>query len=114
MNKCITKPHRNMWLDLQFVLFASSVSFHEYGVKNITHLASGLFLQSHELVEDLTDLKGPVLSSEGQTASAREGPTAISFPPTEIRCYYIVQIVFPLYRIETVYKYHTSSRRVTA
>lgn len=80
--------------------------------KNIMHLASGLFLQSHELVEDLTDLKGSV--AKGQRASAREGPMAVSFLPTEIRCYYIVQIAFPLYRIEVVYNYHISSQRVGA
>lgn len=78
------------------------------------HLASGLSLQSHELVEDLTDLKRSVLSSEGQRAGAREGPLAISFPLTEITCNSLVQIPFPLYRIETVYKYHVFSRRVTA
>lgn len=49
------------------------------------HLLSDLFLQSYELVEDLTNLKGSVLSSEGQRARAREGPMAISFPPTELQ-----------------------------
>lgn len=92
------------------VPFASSVSFCEYGpLRTLTHVVSCLLLQSLKLVEDLEwlgiDLKGTAIPSQGQRVFTMENPTAISFLPTQIRCYYSVQMAFLLYRIKIVYKH---------
>lgn len=120
VNTFITVPPRNMWLNLQKhgVLFASSVSFHEYGVLRTKCIWLLVCFCSHVswLRTDRfsAELKESGLSSESQRASAREGPTAIPFPPTKIRCYYIVWMAFPLYRIGIIYKHHIASQRVAA
>lgn len=49
--QCLIEIRGLIWKSMVFCLHPRI-----WGVKNIMHLASGLFLQSRELVEDLIDL----------------------------------------------------------
>lgn len=120
VNKFIPMLSRNVWLSLPKACSICIQSFLSWTwtIKNIAHLVSWLLLQSRKLVEALewcsADFKGTVLSSQGQRTNARESSTAIFFPPTQIICHYCVQMAFPLYRTETVYKQNIAAQRVTA